>query len=160
MARGEESIKQPSRWKQPHHFEDTRNIYFHCGQILRIIRSMSEGTRPAWWAGAVYRVALIAWANSMSCSDIDTQIEYAKKPHEQVVVLDSLSAEHPLVVSYIKNSERTPVFSEPNGGAVSLEVPGMILAHCTKFLGADQRSKFIKGIRQKLLALAERWEER
>ncbi|CAG8973475.1 hypothetical protein HYALB_00011070 [Hymenoscyphus albidus] len=161
MARGEDSsIKRPSKWKQPHHFEDTRNIYFHCGQILRIIRSMSEGSRPAWWAGAVYRVALIAWANCMSCSDIGSpsMSEYNKKPSTHLVMLDSLAAESPLIISYVKNAEGTPVFSEGNGGAVPLEVPGIILAYCTRFLGVDQRNKFIMGTRLKLLALADRWE--
>lgn len=59
LARDEASA-QPSRWKRAHHFEDTQHIYFHCGQILRIIRSIPEHKRPSWWAGALYRVALIS----------------------------------------------------------------------------------------------------
>ncbi|KAH0391535.1 hypothetical protein KCU89_g14416, partial [Aureobasidium melanogenum] len=57
--------QKPAHWVRSYHFDDCSRIFFHCGQILRTIRHMPEHTRPPWWAGAVYRVALIAWTNSM-----------------------------------------------------------------------------------------------
>jgi len=158
LTRGE-APDQTSRWKRPHHFEEIQHIYFHCGQILRIIRSMPELKRPSWWAGAVYRVALIAWANSMSCSEVDSQRSDHVGKTTPVVMLDNLPSEHPLIELYLNKQGGTPVFSEPSSIPVSLEVPGAIILHCAKFLGPDQETTFVKGIRQKLLSMAKRWEE-
>jgi len=158
LARDDDFV-QSSRWKRPHHFEDAQHIFFHCGQILRIIRSIPEHTRPSWWAGAVYRVALVAWANSMSCSETDFPTSDVGKK-TPILILDALTPEHPLIEGYLNKQEGTPLFSEPNGVTVSLEVPGMILVHCAKFLGLDPQTRFLKGIRQKFLNMAERWEDR
>lgn len=161
FARGE-AADQPSAWKRPHHFEDTQLIYFHCGQILRIIRSMPGFKRPSWWAGAVYRAALIAWANSMSSPDSDSHRgEHAgSSKTTQVVMLDSLPAEHPLIEAYLTRKEGTPVFSGASGSVLSLEQPGRIIRHCAKLLGPDLwQTTFVRGVRQKLMGLAGRWEE-
>ncbi|RDW91773.1 hypothetical protein BP5796_01167 [Coleophoma crateriformis] len=158
LARGEVP-DQSFRWRRPHHFEDTQHIYFHCGQILRIIRFMPELERPSWWGGAVYRIALIAWANSMSSSDADSPRSDPVGETTPVVILDALQADHPLIETYLSKKKGTPGFSEPNGATVSLEVPGAIILHCARFLGPNPRMTFVRGIQQKLLSMARRWEE-
>ncbi len=47
-------------WLQMRCIDQPEEAYFHCGQILRLIRSMPRPVRPPWWAGAVYRVGLPA----------------------------------------------------------------------------------------------------
>ena len=53
-------------WLQMRCIDQPEEAFFHCGQILRLIRSMPRPVRPPWWAGAVYRVALTGWATSMA----------------------------------------------------------------------------------------------
>lgn len=159
MARGEDNARtsKPLRWKQPHHFEDSRKIYVHCGQVVRIIRSMSDHKRPTWWAGAVYRVALITWANSMSCeSDQEDNMEGLD---ESFLALDTLLLDDPRIGQYLTIHQGIPIFTDPCGDNVTLDVPGAILRHCIKVLGSNPRDMFVKGIQQKLLNMAERWQE-
>lgn len=95
----------------------------------------------------------------MSCAEADfPQSDLGKK--SQVVVLDTLAPEDSRIESYLNNQNGVPMFSEDSGVTVSLEVPGQILLHCAKSLGLDPRTKLIKGIRQKLLSMAERWEDK
>ncbi|KAK4992367.1 hypothetical protein LTR50_001125 [Elasticomyces elasticus] len=160
LAQGEDTSQpsEPSRWNRPYHFDDHRRIYFHCGQIVRTIRGMPEHTRPPWWAGAVYRVALTAWANSMTISDAESLHSGSGQEDTPLVVLDVLPPEHPLIDAYLDNQKGTPVLSTTSGGTVPLDIPGTILTHLASFLGSDPQTDFVKGIRQKLLRLAARWE--
>lgn len=69
FARGEiqcSGARHASQWLQTHCIEDVEEVHFHCGQILRLIKSIPDSLRPPWWSGAVYRTALIAWATSMA----------------------------------------------------------------------------------------------
>ena len=160
LAREENAMPsdESSYGKRPHHLEDTQHIYFHCGQILGIIRSTPEHERPPWWPGAIYRVALVAWANSMVCQHMDWSSAENSRKNLQVVVLDTLLADHPLAEAYLSKKEGIPMFSDNSGITVSLKVPGLVLAHCANFLGTNPQTSFIKGIRQKLLSLIERWK--
>ncbi|KAJ9624066.1 hypothetical protein H2203_005514 [Taxawa tesnikishii (nom. ined.)] len=53
-------------WIHKRCISDIEEAVFHCGQVFRIIRSMPRGVRPPWWAGAIYRVALILWTDSLT----------------------------------------------------------------------------------------------
>lgn len=140
-------------WKHPHHLENTRDIYVHCGQVLRLVRGTPESCRPVWWAGAVYRVALVAWANSLN--DTKAQSQYQS---QETVVLDDLPPEHPSILAYLDHhSEFVPMFSDPSGVLVSLHVPVDIIHHCVRVLDSDVQTKFSMGIQQKLLSMAQRW---
>lgn len=74
------------------------------------------------------------------------------------VVLDDLAPDHPLIQAYLDGNEGHPVFSKSNGEYLALDVPGDILMHCANLLGADSPLDFVRGVRQKLLKLAARWQ--
>ncbi|KAG9843616.1 transcription factor Bmr1, partial [Aureobasidium melanogenum] len=161
FARNDDNVQfhESSRWLRSHHFEDHHRIFFHCGQVLRTIRSMPEHTRPAWWAGAVYRVALIAWANSISLPDASMEVGEHEHKEFTHVVLDELAPDHSLIEAYLDRHEGIPVFSRLQGGHLSLDVPGEILVHLASVLGTDPQLTFVKGVQLKLLKLAARWQQ-
>jgi len=48
---------------------NAQEAIMHAGQILRVVREMPRAIRPPWWAGAVYRAALVLWANAFTNGD-------------------------------------------------------------------------------------------
>ncbi|KAG9570318.1 NAD(P)-binding protein, partial [Aureobasidium melanogenum] len=150
--------QKPAHWVRSYHFDDCSRIFFHCGQILRTIRHMPEHTRPPWWAGAVYRVALIAWTNSMVISDLDAGANDRESSQTTTLVLDDLAADHPLVEPYLDRHQGIPVFWRSEGGYLALDVPSDILVHCADLLGVNPPLDFVRGVRQILLKLAARWQ--
>ncbi|KAI2602123.1 hypothetical protein GGR54DRAFT_625646 [Hypoxylon sp. NC1633] len=164
LARTSESdtshrISRSSRSIRPYHLENTRDIYFHCGQILRNIRSVQGPARPPWWAGAVYRVALTAWANSKSNPDTDTRNEEEMETDE-TVLLDVLPADHASIAAYLNHRGGVPAFSGSNGASVYLDEPIDILRHCAGLFDTDIKTSFTDGIQIKLQTMARRWETR
>ncbi|KEQ57764.1 uncharacterized protein M437DRAFT_70566 [Aureobasidium melanogenum CBS 110374] len=151
-------LKKPAHWVRSYHFEDCPRIFFHCRQILRTIRYMEEHTRPPWWAGAVYRVALIAWMNSMVVADTGAGADNHGSNQSTTTVLDDLAADHPLIEAYLDRHQGIPVFSQIEGGYMALDVPSNVLVHCANLLGVDPLLAFVKGVRLKLLKLVTRWQ--
>ena len=46
---------------------------FHCGQVMRLLRSMAPDRRPCWWSAAIYRATLILWVDSVARLDPNFQ---------------------------------------------------------------------------------------
>jgi len=46
---------------------------FHCGQVMRLLRSMAPDRRPCWWPAAIYRATLILWTDSIARLDPNFQ---------------------------------------------------------------------------------------
>ena len=143
-----------------HHLENTTEIYFHCGQVMRQVRSIPEPARPPWWAGAIYRVALVAWANGT------VSVNVANSPHrgdvetQDTVLLDVHPPFHTSIVSYLNHQGGIPAFSDSDDTAVCLDDSVDVIRHCASFLDTDIKTKFTLSIRQKLLTMATRWENR
>lgn len=146
----------PSRSERAYHLENTREIYFHCGQVLRHIRSIPEPARPPWWAGATYRVALIAWANGTGSADVNG----GELGAQGTLPLDVLPAEHTSIVAYLNRQGGIPVFSDSTGSTISLGDSVGVLRHCARSLDTGIKTKFTHGIQRKLLTMANRWEGR
>lgn len=157
-----EGVQSPFRqtfWPQMRGAEEVEEIYFHCGQVLRLIRSMPERVRPPWWAAAVYRVALVSWANSMANAGARFSMnEVTERATGVPFAIDALHPEHPSISQYLKYRHGLPMFSKPDGTMVSLEVPTNILRYCIDVLEENLTMRFTAGIRNKLERLAERWE--
>ncbi|KAJ5525404.1 hypothetical protein N7494_012054 [Penicillium frequentans] len=149
----------PRRCSQyAHHLEDTTEIYFHCGQVMRQVRSIPEPTRPPWWAGAIYRVALIAWANGLVSTDVANSSHRGDTGTQGRVLLDVLPPSHPSIISYLNHRGGIPAFSDSDNTAVHLDDSVDVIRHCASFLDTEIKTKFTLGIRQKLLTMATRWE--
>lgn len=147
----------PRCWKRAYHLENPREIFFHCGQVLRNICSVPEASRPAWHAAAIYRVALIAWATSKChyVPDIDLRMDI-----QDTLFLDMLSPEHPTVVAFLHQEGAQAAFCDANGTATGMEDAEGVLRHCARALNTDGRAKtrFALGIQKKLETLAQRWD--
>ena len=160
LARGE--VAQPSlsqSWRRLHNGEEVEEVLFHCGQILRVVRSMPERVRPPWWAAAVYRVAMIAWANSMACTEMGPRTrDLPMTKGDTPFAIDDLPPDHPFIVRYLKYKEGVPMLSRPDGSMISLEVAEKVLTHCIDFIEEDSTMRFTAGIQTKLIRLAERWK--
>ncbi len=161
IARREE-VQGPFRqssWLQMRRIEEVEEIFFRCGQILRLVRSMPERVRPPWWAAAVYRVALMSWANSMANAGARFPMSGSKERGiDAPFAIDALAPEHPSIVRYLKYREGLPMVSKPDGTMVSMELPGHVLTHCIEVLDEDSTMRLTAGIKNKLGRLAERWK--
>lgn len=147
-------------WLQMRCIDQAEETYFHCGQILRLIRSMPKPVRPPWWAGAVYRVALTGWAASMANSNgaryssndsgIDNDTHFA---------IDGLTPEHESISRYVKYQEGIPMLTAPDGQLVPMSVPSNVLAHCIDILEDDSSMRMADGIKRKLRMFMDNWKD-
>ena len=120
---------------------------------------MPERVRPPWWAAAVYRVALILWANSITDAEVrPTTRDAAMTDGGHPFAIDDLPPEHPCIVRYLKYGDGSPMFSKPDGSMVSLDFPHKVLMHCIDLIEEDSTMRFTAGIQSKLVRLAERWK--
>ncbi|KAJ5635351.1 uncharacterized protein N7484_008664 [Penicillium longicatenatum] len=151
----------PRRCSQyAHHLENTTEIYFHCGQVMRHVRSIPEPGRPPWWAGAIYRVALVAWANGTVSVNVVNSPRRGDMETQGTVLLDVHPPYHTSIVSYLNHQGGIPAFSDSDDTAVRLDDSVDVIRHCASFLDTDIKTKFTLSIRQKLLTMATRWENR
>ncbi|KAL1305991.1 hypothetical protein AAFC00_004124 [Neodothiora populina] len=139
-------------WIHKRCISDVEEAIFHCGQILRTIRSMPRGVRPPWWAGAVYRAALVLWTDSLTNKEtpsptVGRNFLPAAAP---LVAIDALPADHPLIVRYLSKHEGTPSLSKRDGSQVPMDHAFPVLSHCIEIIDEGAANRFSDGIRNKL----------
>lgn len=136
-------------WIHKRCISDVEEAVFHCGQVLRIIRSMPRGVRPPWWAGAIYRAALILWTDSLTNKEVPTPTTSGGMfaPSLQV---DALPADHPLIVRYLSKREGQAFLSKRDGTQVPMDHAYSVLSHCIGILDEGAANRFSDGIRNKL----------
>ena len=139
--------------------ENAEQVFFHCGQILRLIRLMPEDARPPWWPAAVYRAALTAWITSMTKARAQSLLSSLGRDTYQHFAIDAMTPEDPTLVQYLHTGEGQPMLSKGNGTMVSLEIPHNILVHYVESLSEKCTTRFQDAIRNKLTKLMERWKE-
>jgi hypothetical protein len=148
----------PNSWLQTRCIDQSEETIFHCGQVLRLINSMPNHVRPPWWAGAVYRVAITGWANSMANMGsrfVNNGPNNANKPFP----VDALVPEHESISRYLKYQEGVPMLSKGDGQLVPMDVPSNILNHCIDILDGDCGMRLTEGIKLKLRRFATSWKE-
>ena len=139
--------------------EHVEEIFFHCGQVLRLLRTITVAMRPPWWPAAVYRVALASWMTSMANAKARSLLSsLSREAHQPPLVLDSLLPENPSIMRYLNCGEGQPMFTKGDGTMVSLGEPQRILTHCVELLSGVHSTSFKEGIQSKLVRLAERWQ--
>lgn len=139
---------------------------FHCGQVLRLVRSMPQDRRPVWWSAAVYRAVLILWADSMARLDPTLKREDTVGPSSTpaaaatpgpLVPVDQVTPENPAVIAYLWNREGVALLTRNDGRSVSLDNPAEVLAYGVKEIEEAVSIRFSDGIKRKLAALAQNW---
>jgi len=144
-------------WLHKRAISDVEEAIFHCGQVVRHIRAMPRSIRPSWWAGAVYRVALILWADSLVHNDGMTPsgAAYPGNAESNSFAIDSLSPDHPMVVRYLSKREGMPMVTKRDGSLMPIDNSFGVLFHCVDVIGEGVSTRFADGIRNKLERLAK-----
>ncbi|KAI9710475.1 MAG: hypothetical protein M1820_002611 [Bogoriella megaspora] len=133
---------------------DTEEAIFHCGQVLRLIRSMPRGVRPPWWAAAIYRVSLILWTDSLTHNDSVSPPSGMYPVTGPSFAVDALSPDHPLIVRYLTKREGLPTLTKRDGSQMPIDHAFSVLSHCVDVLNDGVSTRFSDGIRSKLEKLA------
>nr|POE98244.1 hypothetical protein CFP56_64837 [Quercus suber] len=129
---------------------------FHCGQVLRLVRSMPRAVRPPWWAGAIYRAGLILWADSLVSKEVSAPSNNGGMypvPGPSFAI-DALPADHPLIVRYLNKHEGVPCVTRRDGSQMTIDHSFKVLHHCIEVIDEGISTRFSGGIRAKLEFLA------
>ncbi|KAF2717224.1 hypothetical protein K431DRAFT_288749 [Polychaeton citri CBS 116435] len=146
---------QQLMWMHKRCISDIEEAVYHCGQVLRLIRSMPRGIRPPWWAGAIYRVALILWTDSLAHNETVSPSNNGMFPVPgPSFAIDALGPEHPLIVRYLTKREGVPCVTKRDGSQMGIDRPYPLLQHCIELLDEGASTRFSDGIRSKLDRLA------
>ncbi|KAI8939488.1 hypothetical protein NX059_003260 [Plenodomus lindquistii] len=144
-------FQQPASWIHKKCLSDTQEAISHAGQILRLIREMPRGIRPPWWAGAIYRAALVMWVTAFTNDNSATTIK--QSPHSSrgtPVPVDQLPPDHQTIRRYVSRGEGYPVLTKRDGQHVLLDNGFTILSHCVEVIDEGVATRFSDGIRSKL----------
>ena len=163
FARGElqrEEFRQ-SYWARVRCVEEAARIWFHCGQVIRLVRVMPEAQKPPWWPAAIYRVAIIMWATSIANTNRQqAPPNSGRGSPDDTFVIDGMTPEHPSILRYLRYHEGIPVLSKRDGGFWSLEVPGDTLKHCMEVLNEEpMTTRLAEGIKSTLTSFIARQNE-
>lgn len=151
------------QWLHKRCITDIEEAVFHCGQALRLVRSMPRGIRPPWWAGAVYRVGLVLWADSLvrgSANQNTTTTTTTPSNGGMFPVpgpsfaIDALPPDHPLIVRYLTKREGVPCVTKRDGSQLAVDQSVPILRHCLEIIDEGAATRLSDGIRAKLERLA------
>jgi len=146
-------------WLQTRCIDQAEETSFHCGQVLRLIRSMPVEVRPAWWSGAIYRVALTGWANSMANADSRFSSNGHSAEAGPPFAIDALTPEDPAIIGYLKYQDGLPMLSRPDGEMIAMDVPSKILKYCIDLLEEDSTMRLTDGIKRKLRIFLTDWKK-
>lgn len=146
---------QELTWCHKQCIADVEEAVFHGGQILRLVRSMPRSIRPPWWAGAIYRAALLFWCHSLVHSATTTQTSGAFTHQDSSVAVDGLPPDHGLVVRYLTKREGIPTLTRRDGSQIPIENPFAMLFHCVDIISEGVSTRFSDAIRNKLTQLAK-----
>lgn len=138
---------------------------FHCGQVLRLLRSIPADKLPPWWSTATYRATLILWTDAIGRLDPSFKTamndgsspESGSAPSSSVVAVDRVTPEDPAVIAYLWSGDGTAVLSRDNGTAVSLDSPANILEVGIQTIDGGISTRIGDGIKRKLATLADSW---
>lgn len=143
---------QQLMWLHKRCVADVEEAVFHCGQVLRLVRSMPRGIRPPWWSAAIYRAALVLWTDSLAHKgNNQTQANNGMFPVPgPSFAIDALPPDHPLIVRYLTKREGVPCVTKRDGSQLGIDRSFPILQHCVEVIDEGASSRFSDGIRNKL----------
>ena len=133
---------------------DVEEAIFHAGQVVRLIRNMPRSTRPPWWAGAMYRVAIIFWCDSLVRGEMSTPTIPNFQLPDSAFPIDGLPPDHPVVIHYLTKREGTPSLTRRDGSHMAIDNPFAVLFHCVDVISEGVPTRFSEGICNKLTKLA------
>lgn len=148
---GVDGTYQQVLWIRKKCFSDVHEAIVHSGQILRLVRRMPRGVRSPWWPGAVYRAALVIWADAWTNNDsVGPNQQGQYQPSNVTFAVDGLPAEHPVIARYLSRREGVPTLTKRDGTPVHLDHAFSVLSHCIDVIDEGVATRFSDGIRGKL----------
>ncbi|KUI58511.1 Transcriptional regulator [Cytospora mali] len=129
---------------------------FHCGQVLRLLRSIPADKLPPWWGAAMYRATLILWTDAVGRLDPSFKIggkEGGSSPENGGAV----TPEDPALISYLWSGDGVAVLTRADGAVVSMDNPSDILDLGIKALEGGASTRVGDGIKRKLVTLSGNW---
>jgi hypothetical protein len=146
---------QQMLWMHKKCLSDVQEAIMHAGQITRLIREMPRGIRPPWWPGAIYRAALVMWADSLAQNESLSPHQQGQfQPPNSTFPVDRLLSDHQMVLRYLSRKEGIPTLTKLDGAQVSLSDSFAILSYCIDVIDEGVATRFSDGIRSKLERLA------
>lgn len=155
FARGETSQEQfiATSWTRTKLLGSAHRIWFHCGQVMRLVRSIPEMHRPLWMPAAIYRVCLLLWSTGM-----------ANPPHtmnnfnDSAFPIDDTMPDSPQLLQFLQKQQGTPMLSLRRNQFFSLSSsPAETIAYCLEVMKEeDLNTGFAQGIRNRLDILNHR----
>ncbi|TRX95193.1 hypothetical protein FHL15_003885 [Xylaria flabelliformis] len=133
---------------------------YHCGQVLRIVRTMPTNQRPAWWSVAVYRVMLILWIFSICQSNASLDQNASSDENsatESSIVIDQFELMDKHLFNFLWKGNSVAVLSGQHGSTMSLAEPAHVLLHAVRIINEGICTRFSDGIKRKLLELHTTW---
>jgi hypothetical protein len=141
-------------WRHKKCIMDVEEATIHAGQVVRLLKSMSPSVRPPWWPGAIYRVAIILWVDSLVRNDSLSAQPSAFRGMEQLVAIDVLPYEDPILARYRSKREGRPALTRRDSSAVTIDNGFLVLSYCLEVIDDGVSNRFSDGIRNKLERLA------
>lgn len=133
---------------------NSNEAIFHCGQVLRIIKSICEEDRPTWWPMALYRVTLILWVECL----VKTDPSFPQhRPSGPVITIDRMQPDDAALSNWRWHSNGNPVLLRDGGGFVETDNPADVLSQCTGWLVERTSTRMADGVRRKLRSLYDVW---
>lgn len=150
----------------------------HCGQVLRLLRSLSSDKQPSWWAAALYRVTMVLWTDgigrldpsfkNLTSSSSSSSSVTAKEGGSPAAVgsspgptglvfVDQVTPEDPAVIAYLWGGDGTAAFTSAGGTTISLDDPSDVLDLGIKTIESGISTRIGDGIIRKLVTLARNW---
>jgi hypothetical protein len=134
---------------------DIEEAVYHCGQVFRLIRNMPRGVRPPWWAGAIYRIGMVLWTDSLIPKEATSPANNGMFPVPgPSFAIDTLMPDHPLIVRYLTKREGVPCLTRRDGTQIGIDQALPILHQCVDVIDEGAVTRFSDGIRAKLDGLA------
>lgn len=144
-------------WLQARCIDNPGEVYFHCGQIFRLVRSWPKTVRPPWWPGAVYRAALTVWATSMA--DVDGWFVSNNSPDTSgsAFIIDQVTPK--AYQQYSNLQQGTPMLTSMDFKVVPLNIPTNVIEVSIELLEDDCSMRLAGCIRSKLAKFLELWKD-
>lgn len=153
LARREDSPWEPAP-QRAHYIYRTEETIYHCGQVIRLVRTMPADRRPVWWSAAVYRAILILWAHSLLPPDPNVP---PGLDSQSPVVIDHVTLGSPDLYAYMWANTGIPVLSGPNGSTMRIDKPLDVLNYAINLIREGVSTRFSDGLIRKLIALNQNW---
>ena len=134
---------------------DVEEAIFHAGQTLRLVRAMPRSIRPPWWAGAIYRIALLFWCDSLVHSSSMAANAGVMPLSDSSFAVDGLLPDHKSVIRYLTKREGTPTLTKCDGSQIGIDNPYAVLLLCVDLICEGVPTRFSDGICSKLSRLAK-----